>query len=248
MPLAHHLAAFAGPALDAAKPSTMAPRTPLRSVMKRSILITLVGTAGAWFFFNVAVYGNNVSQPLLIKNIEPHASTLANITLNAVLVVCFSVPGAIVGLSMLDRLPRRAQQVMGFALCAAAMAAITFVPALSTTVLPFAVLYGVSLFGVAFGPNYTTMLLGAEAFPTSVRSTFHGLSSGFAKVGAFIGALLVPLLLNGAGLRMVTLLAMGCFLAGGALTYFVREPNGLSLDEASGEAVLPVAEESVRSQ
>ncbi|MFE2447230.1 MFS transporter [Streptomyces sp. NPDC059426] len=124
-------------------------------------------------------------------------------------------------------------------------------PALSTTVLPFAVLFGLSLLGVAFGPNYTTMLLGAEAFPTSVRSTFHGLSSGFAKIGAFIGALLVPLLLNGAGLRMVTLLAMGCFLAGAALTYFVREPNGLSLEEASGEAALPIteaaAEEPVRS-
>ncbi|MFF4483883.1 MFS transporter [Streptomyces melanosporofaciens] len=117
------LAKFAGPALNAAKPSTTAPRTPLRSGMKRSTLITLVGTAGAWFFFNVTVYGNNVSQPLLIKNIEPDASTLANIALNAVLVVCFSVPGAIVGLGVLDQLPRRAQQVIGFALCAAAMAA-----------------------------------------------------------------------------------------------------------------------------
>ncbi|MFI9802939.1 hypothetical protein ACIHEJ_00930 [Streptomyces sp. NPDC052301] len=43
------------------------------------------------------------------------------------------------------------------------------------------------------------MLLGAESYPTSVRSTFHGLSAGIAKVGAFAGALVVPLVPAGGG-------------------------------------------------
>jgi hypothetical protein len=66
-----------------------------------------------------------------------------------------------------------------------------------------------------------------------VRSTFHGLSSAIAKVGAFLGALFVPLLLSGAGLRAVTLLGFCCYAAGIATTVLVREPAGLALDDVS---------------
>jgi predicted MFS family arabinose efflux permease len=150
------------------------------------------------------VYGNSVSQPLLIKSIEPSGSMLSNIALNAELVVGFSLVGATAGLFVLDRIPRRVLQTIGFGLCALAMLLITVVPSLSTTVVPFALVFGISLFGIAFGPNYTTMLLAAESYPTAIRSTFHGFSAGAAKVGAFAGALVVPLLLGGAGLRAVT--------------------------------------------
>lgn len=207
------------------------------ALSKRRVLIALAGTAGSWFFYNVAVYGINVSQPLLIKNIEPGATTVANIALNAVLVVCFSLVGGIVGLVALDRMRRRTQQAVGFGICALTMLLITVVPGLSTTVIPFAITFGLSLFGSMFGPSYTTMLLAAESYPTSIRSTFHGLSSGIAKVGAFAGALIVPLVLSGGGLRTVTLIASCCFIAGIATTYLVREPGGLALDDVSEDLV-----------
>jgi MFS family permease len=208
----------------------------LRSAFaNRRVLITLLGTAGSWFFFNVAVYGNSVSQPLLIKSIAPHGSVLSNIALNAVLVVCFSLGGGIAGLIVLDRMPRRTLQMVGFGLCGAAMLAITVAPSLSAAVIPFAVVFGVSLFGIAFGPNYTTMLLAAESYPTAIRSTCHGISAGVAKVGAFAGALLVPLLLTGAGLRAVTLVAFCCYGAAIAATMLMREPIGLPLDDVSAD-------------
>lgn len=206
----------------------------LRSVLtNRKLLITLLGTAGSWFFFNVAVYGNSVSQPLLIKNIVPNGTTLSNVALNAVLVVCFSLVGGIIGIHALDRMKRRSQQIVGFGLCALAMLLITVVPGLSMTVVPFALIFGVSLFGIGFGPNYTTMLLGAESYPTAVRSTFHGLSAGIAKVGAFIGALVVPLVLASSGLRSVTLIAFACYVCAIAVTFLLKEPNGKALDDIS---------------
>jgi MFS family permease len=199
----------------------------------RKVLITLLGTAGTWFFFNVAIYGSYVSQPLLIKSIAPHGSVLSNIGVNTVLVVCFGLTGAIAGLLVLDRIPRRILQAVGFALCALSMLLITLVPSLRATVVPFALVFGLSLFGVAFGPNYTTMLLAAESYPTAIRSTFHGLSSGIAKIGAFIGALVVPLLLSGAGLRAVTFLGFCCYAAAIGTTLLVREPAGQALDDIS---------------
>ncbi|WP_199829819.1 MFS transporter [Streptomyces sp. MMG1121] len=218
------------------------PRTGTGALAKRRVLITLAGTAGSWFFYNVAVYGINVSQPLLIKNIVPNATTVPNIALNAVLVVCFSLIGGILGVVALDRLQRRTQQAVGFGLCALAMLLITAVPGLSATVVPFAITFGMSLFGSMFGPNYTTMLLAAESYPTRVRSTLHGISSGRAKVGAFTGALIVPLILAGPGIRIVTLIAACCFLAGIATTFLVREPVGLTLDDIGQDlAVKPTA-------
>ena len=209
-------------------------KVPTRSVLKsRRLWIAFLGTAGSWFFFNVAVYGNYVSQPLLIKSIAPHGSMVSNIAVNAVLVVTFSLIGAIAGLLVLDQMPRRMLQMIGFGLCALSMLLITVVPSLSATVVPFAAVFGLSLFGVAFGPNYTTMLLAAESFPTSVRSTFHGLSSGIAKIGAFGGAVIVPLLLSHYGLRAVTLMGFCCYTAGIATTFLVREPNGRALDDLS---------------
>ena len=203
------------------------------ALSNRKVLITLIGTAGTWFFFNVAIYGSYVSQPLLIKSIAPHGSILSNIAVNAVLVVTFSLSGAVAGLLVLDRMPRRRLQTTGFALCALSMLLLTLVPSLRATVAPFALVFGLSLFGVALGPNYTTMLLAAESYPTAIRSTFHGLSSGIAKIGAFGGALVVPLLLSGAGLQAVTFLGFCCYAAGIATTLLVREPSGQALDDIS---------------
>ncbi len=205
-----------------------------RSVLKnRRLWLVFAGTAGSWFFFNVAVYGNYVSQPLLIKSISPHGSVVSNIAVNAILVVTFSLIGAVAGLLVLDRIPRRMLQTVGFGLCALSMLLITIVPSLSATVVPFAAVFGLSLFGVAFGPNYTTMLLAAESYPTTVRSTFHGLSAGIAKIGAFGGALIVPLLLSSHGLRAVTFMGFCCYTAAIATTMLIREPGGRALDDIS---------------
>ncbi|OBL01388.1 hypothetical protein A5646_19535 [Mycobacterium sp. 1245499.0] len=226
-------AAFAQSRATFASPAVGATPAAKIGLSNRKLLTVLLGTAGSWFFFNVAVYGSYVSQPLLIKHITPHGSVLSNIALNAVLVICFGLGGAIAGLLVLDRVPRRTLQGLGFGICALAMLLITAFPIISASVVPFAIVFGMSLFGVAFGPNYTTMLLAAESYPTAVRSTFHGLSSAIAKVGAFLGALFVPLLLSGAGLRAVTLLGFCCYAAGIATTVLVREPAGLALDDVS---------------
>ncbi|ORA19847.1 MFS transporter [Mycobacterium arosiense] len=240
---AHSRATFTSPAVV----PTPAAKIPA-GLSHRKVLTMLVGTAGSWFFFNVAVYGTYVSQPLLIKHITPHGNVVSNIALNAVLVICFGLGGAIAGLLVLDRIPRRRLQALGFGICALAMLLITAFPIISASVVPFAIVFGMSLFGVAFGPNYTTMLLAAESYPTSVRSTLHGLSSAVAKVGAFLGALFVPLLLSTAGLRAVTLLGFCCYAAGIATTAFVREPAGLALDDVSDDLHLERAPTGVKAE
>ncbi|WP_051194644.1 MFS transporter [Nocardia jiangxiensis] len=237
------LAAFSGREVRAQ--ATDRTRSRMRfgqALRSRRFQQTLLGTAGSWFLFNVAVYGNSVSQPLLIHSIAPHTSTLANIGINALLVVGFSLTAALIGLAVLDRMGRRPLQILGFSLSALSMLLITIIPGLTTTVTPFALVFGLSLFGIAFGPNYTTVLLAAESYPTPVRSTAYGISAGTAKIGAFVGALVTPVVLAHLGLRPTTLIAGVCFLLGILTTLVVAEPRDVALDEPEVPDSAPVTE------
>lgn len=234
---AKDLSAFSGSAVRAdtadRSPASVTLWNALRS---RSFRLTLLGTAGGWFFFNVAVYGNSVSQPLLINSIAPHTSIVTNMAINAALVVCFSLIAALVGLALLDRIARKSLQMIGFGLSALSMALIAAIPGLTSTVTPFAVVFGLSLFGIAVGPNYTTMLLAAESYPTAIRSTAHGISAGTAKVGGFLGALITPVALAQLGLRPTVLIAGACFALGIVATTLLAEPKDAALDTVDLEA------------
>ena len=239
---ARDLTVFSGSSVAAADRDGQRVAVRLTDALRsRTFLVTLLGTAGSWFFFNVAVYGNSVSQPLLIKSIAPNTGNLTNIAINAALVICFSLVAALVGLFLLDRIRRKTQQILGFALCALSMLLIAAIPDLTASVVPFALVFGISLFGVAVGPNYSTMLLAAECYPTSIRSTAHGLSAGIAKIGAFAGALITPLALAGLGLRATTLIAGGCFVCGILTTLVLTEPKDAALDEVTLDGPRPAS-------
>jgi len=68
------------------------------------------------------------------------------------------------------------------------------IPGVTTVVAPFLLLFGISYFFAEFGPNTTTFVLSAEVYPTRARATGNGISAGVAKIGAFIGVYLFPII------------------------------------------------------
>jgi PHS family inorganic phosphate transporter-like MFS transporter len=125
------------------------------------------------------------------------------------------------------------------ALC---FAIIGLVPGLTTAVLPFLLVYGVSYFFTEFGPNMTTFVMPSEVFPVTMRATGHGISAGVGKLGAFIGVFLFPVLASSLGLRGTLLLTAAVSAGGLLLTLVLPEPAGRSLEEvSSGEAELSTA-------
>ena len=59
----------------------------------------------------------------------------------------------------------------------------------------FVLVYGLTFFFANFGPNMTTFVIPAEAFPTAARATCHGISAASGKIGAALGAAaMAPLL------------------------------------------------------
>jgi hypothetical protein len=118
------------------------------------------------------------------------------------------------------------------ALC---FAFIAIVPGMTTLVVPFLAVYGLSYFFTEFGPNMTTFVLPSELYPVSVRATGHGISAGVGKFGAFIGVFLFPILQTSLGLRGTLLLTAFVSIGGAALTLVLPEPSGRSLEDIAGD-------------
>ena len=153
--------------------------------------------------------------------------------------VVAAVPGYLLGIARLDRVGHRRLQLIGFAMMALCFAVIGLVPGLTTAVLPFLLVYGVSYFFTEFGPNMTTFVMPSEVFPVTMRATGHGISAGVGKLGAFIGVFLFPVLATSLGLRGTLLLTAAVSGCGLLLTLVLPEPAGRSLEEvSSGEAEL----------
>jgi PHS family inorganic phosphate transporter-like MFS transporter len=206
----------------------------IRLTNRRNLLL-LAGTAGTWFIFDYAYYGNTISTPQILKLVAPHASLTTTIALQLAIFAIAAVPGYALAMVKLDKIGHRKLQRNGFVMMAVAFAVIGVVPGVATAVVPFMLAYGVSYFFAEFGPNTTTFVLPSELFPVEMRATSHGISAGLAKFGAFLGVFFFPMLQSGLGLRGTLTLTAGFSLLGAVLTLVLPEPAGRSLEEISGE-------------
>jgi MFS transporter, PHS family, inorganic phosphate transporter len=219
-----------------AQPTAQPRRAGLRQFLgNRRNLVLLLGTAGTWFLFDYAYYGNTISTPQILKLVSPHATVTGTIAIQLAIFVVAALPGYLLAIAKLDKIGHRRLQWIGFVMMAVSFAVIGLVPGVSTAVVPFLLAYGVSYFFSEFGPNTTTFVLPAELFPVSMRATGHGISAGFAKFGAFLGVFLFPLLQPAMGLRGTLTLTAALSLLGALLTLVLPEPSGRTLEEINGE-------------
>jgi MFS family permease len=159
------------------------------------------------------------------------ASTMTKIALQLAIFVVAAVPGYLLAIARLDKIGHRRLQLLGFAMMALCFAVIAVVPGMTTMVVPFLLVYGVSYFFTEFGPNMTTFVMPSELYPVALRATGHGISAGVGKLGAFIGVFLFPVLSDSLGLRGTLLLTAGVAVLGFALTLVLPEPAGRSLED-----------------
>jgi MFS transporter, PHS family, inorganic phosphate transporter len=207
----------------------------------KRLLMWLIGTAAAWCLLDFAYYGNSISAPEILKLLNPHASLLHNTLIQLAIFAIFAVPGYFVAILLLDKTGRKSIQVMGFTLMGVAFLLIGLIPGVATHAWPFIILYGISYFFTEFGPNTTTFIYPAEIFPVEVRTTGHGISAGFGKMGAFAGAYLFPdMLASSMGIRGAEIVAGVVSVAGLLITMaLLPEPKGKSLEELTAEAYAP---------
>jgi MFS family permease len=208
----------------------------------------LVGTSAAWFFLDLAYYGNTISNQQFVSAVSPRGSEIHDLFLSWLVFTFAAFPGYLLSIYGMDRWGRKTIQLLGFTLMAASFIGIAFIGDAKSIVVPFVALYCLNYFFTEFGPNTTTFVLPAEIFPIRVRTTSHGISATIGKVGAAVGTFSFPLLQARFGLPGPMWVAGVCCLAGFAVTWvLLPEPNGLDLEEASrdgafkaGPAMQPV--------
>jgi MFS transporter, PHS family, inorganic phosphate transporter len=156
---------------------------------------------------------------------------MTKIAIQLAIFVVAAVPGYVLAIARLDRIGHRRLQLLGFAMMGLCFLVIAVIPGMTTVVVPFLLVYGVSYFFTEFGPNMTTFVLPSEIYPVSMRATGHGISAGVGKFGAFIGVFLFPILEDSLGLRGTLLLTAAVSVLGFALTLVLPEPAGRSLED-----------------
>lgn len=227
--------AVTSPVVDAAKTMKM---SFWQFISNPKYLVTLIGTAGTWFLFDYAYYGNSISMPLVLKAIAPHAALITDEAWTLIIFAVAAVPGYILATLKMDKIGHRKLQLIGFTFMGLAFGIIGLVPHMTTMVLPFLLVFGASYFFAEFGPNTTTFVMAAEVYPTSVRTTGHGISAGVAKFGAFLGVFIFPVLQSAVGIRGTLLVTFVFAIAGILLTLLLPEPSQRSLENISGEEEL----------
>ncbi|KAL0939558.1 phosphate:H+ symporter [Colletotrichum truncatum] len=151
----------------------------------------LLGTAGSWFFLDVAFYGLGLNNAIILNAIgwsggaDMYHIFYKTSVGNLILVLAGAVPGYWVSAALVDTIGRKPIQLFGF-----------FVLTLLFCVIGFdfwnlsggalMALYTLAQFFFNAGPNSTTFIVPGECFPTRYRSTSHGLSAASGKLGAII--------------------------------------------------------------
>ena len=87
------------------------------------MLLLLLGTAGTWFLFDYAYYGNTLSLPAILKGVDPHATLEAKLAWTLAIFVVFAVPGYALAVVRMDRIGHKRLQLVGFTVMTVAFAA-----------------------------------------------------------------------------------------------------------------------------
>ena len=195
----------------------------------------LVLTITPWFLLSFCAYSITFHLPVILAHLyaRSDAASLLDGCRKALESMAFTdlfkVVGFVLSYLIIDRLGRLHTQRIGFAGAMVAMGVLAIADSFpdSTTTLNI-LLGGFILYNIAAnaGPFPTTYILAAELFPQALRGSAHGLATSISKLGASLGILLLPYLMQLIGKSTAMLGMMGMMAAALLVTmnahHFVR--------------------------
>ncbi|KIK05301.1 hypothetical protein K443DRAFT_641836 [Laccaria amethystina LaAM-08-1] len=213
----------------------------------------LIGTCVCWFLLDIAFYGINLNQNVVLGQIgfDGKSGTEWNrlfkiSTGNMIITALGFVPGYYASILTIEILGRKWIQIQGF-LMAALFLGVLAGKFHELSKGAFIVCFALLQFFFNFGANTTTYCYPAEVFPTRFRATAHGISAASGKAGAIISALVFNTLSKKIGTPAVLWIFFGCCIAGAFFTLLLPEVKGRDPDallaaeiEAKRQAVVGI--------
>lgn len=196
----------------------------------------LIGTCTCWFLLDIAFYGINLNQNVVLQQIGFAGTTgsqwtrLFKIGLGNLIITALGfVPGYWATVLTIEILGRKWIQIQGF-LIAALLLAVIAGKFHDLSKPAFIVCFALLQFFFNFGANSTTYCYPAEVFPTRFRASAHGMSAAAGKAGAIISALVFNTLSKKIGTPHVLWIFFGCCIAGAVFTLLLPEVKGRDPD------------------
>jgi MFS family permease len=211
-----------------------------RTVLSRHAR-AIFGAALLWLLFDIVVYSGILFGPSLIAR----GLGLAPTTFSLITSFVFVIPGALIGVSLIDRIGRKQLQILGF-IGAAVMLGLFAWQRNQAMAAPA---YGMLLFGlysllITAGPSTVAGagILGVELSPTRIRTIGQSITVVGGRIGASIAAFLFPLLFGFMGETGVIWLLAGVSVVGAICTMLlIPETAGRSLEEINADAEADLA-------
>lgn len=148
---------------------------------------TLLGTAGGWFLLDIVFYGNGLFSGAVTKAMGL-SDTVEEEAIQSFLLQLIALPGYICSILYMSSIGCKKLQMYGFGLLTLIFLAMSLLEGyLADLGYIYLFIYGMTFFVENFGPNATVYVIPSFVFPTKGRSTLHGLSAAFGKVGAVVG-------------------------------------------------------------
>ena len=209
--------------------------------MNTSIIIQAIGFSGNFTTRKYLNETDNASNFTLVTDVYP--VLFNNAVGNLILCALGLLPGYFVSVFTIDRIGRKPIQLIGFAVLTALLAVLSglYHQIINYSLVWFVVIFTVAQFFNNFGPNTTTFVIPSEVFTTRFRSTAHGVSAAFGKLGAIVsqaGLLQIKDSFGGrdSGIPVLFGIFSGFMFVGFVVTFLIPETKGRSLEAISKEA------------
>ncbi|KAE9400652.1 MFS general substrate transporter [Gymnopus androsaceus JB14] len=203
----------------------------------------LIGTCTCWFFLDLAFYGINLNQNVVLTQIGFAGKTgtdwekLFKVSTGNIIVTALGfVPGYYVTVLLIEKLGRKWIQIQGF-LLEALFLGILAGNFNTLSHAAFIVNFALLQFFFNFGANTTSYCYPAEVFPTRFRAFAHGISAACGKAGAIISALAFNSLSETLGTPAVLWIFFGCCIAGACCSLLLPEVKDRDPDLVLAEEI-----------
>jgi PHS family inorganic phosphate transporter-like MFS transporter len=156
--------------------------------------LTLFGCAFSWFLVDVAFYGINLNQSVILADIgyatgkTPYQYLLKNAEGNLIIAVAGYVPGYFLTIAFIELLGRKWIQIQGFLVTSLMFGILAGANSHLGSGARFTLIVIAQLF-FNFGPNATTFIVPGEVFPSRVRGLAHGFCAAVGKLGAILSGI-----------------------------------------------------------
>lgn len=200
---------------------------PLATALKdRSQWRKLAGAGLSWAVYDFMFYGMTMFQPEVLNNIFGKAESLMDNCWQNIVVASIGLPAVLLAIWNLGQIGLKPLQSWGFLVCSICSLILGLVRYVTDAHVPAFIAYLALIFALNWAINITTFVLPAQCFPAEVRSTYNGLASAMAKLGALLGTYCFKPMKNAVGFPGTYMICAGISLVGIVITHFCVEPYG----------------------